>query len=82
MSEGAELLALRGATKFLKEDQPVILSELHPEQLMRVSNCTPAQFVSTLEQLNYRCRDLHGAELTPFVDEGSKVKSVVFLPAK
>jgi FkbM family methyltransferase len=78
--EGAELLALCGGTQLLKEDRPVILSELHPAQLMKVSSCTPAEFVSALEALNYQCLDLHGTELTPFNDDGTEVKSVVFLP--
>jgi FkbM family methyltransferase len=78
--EGAELLALRGATNLLSEDRPLILSELHPTQLQKVSGCTPTEFITTVEQLGYDCHDLHGAELTSFKDEGAKVKSVVFLP--
>ena len=80
--EGAEPLALRGAKHLLQEDRPVILSELHPAQLQKVSGCTPAEFIGTLEQLGYECHDLHGTGLTPSVDEESKVKSVVFLPRR
>lgn len=80
--EGAELLALRGGTQLLKEDHPVILSELHPAQLSRVSGCSLAEFVGMLERLNYTCHDLRGTELTPFKDEAAKVKSVVFLPTR
>jgi hypothetical protein len=51
-------LAFRGARKLLTEDRPVILSELHPSQLMDISRTTPAEFVPEIEALNYRCFDL------------------------
>ena len=35
--EGAEPQAMRGAERLLREDRPVILSELHPYQLQAVS---------------------------------------------
>src|ERR1051325_7247595 len=41
--EGNELLAFRGARNLLIEDRPIILSELHPAQLMEVSHATPAE---------------------------------------
>jgi FkbM family methyltransferase len=75
--EGAELLALRGARSLLKEDQPAIISEVHPAQLRKVSGCTAAEFVNEIEGLNYNCYELDG---TPFRDEGENVKSVVFSP--
>lgn len=73
--EGAEPLAFRGAKRILKEDRPVIISEVHPEQLRRVSACTPREFVGEMEALNYKCYELDG---TPYRDEGERVKSVVF----
>lgn len=73
--EGAELLALRGARDLLKEDRPVILSEVHPAQLRKVSGCSAKDFVSEIEGLNYRCYELDG---TLFRDDGENVKSVVF----
>jgi FkbM family methyltransferase len=78
--EGAELLAFRGAKELLKEDRPVILSELHPEQLSKVSGCTASEFVAELEGYNYRCHELKGSELVPFKEKGSEVKSIVLLP--
>jgi FkbM family methyltransferase len=80
--EGAEPLALRGARRLLQEDRPVILSELHPAQLMKVAGCTPAEFIAELERLNYRCYELLEAELTPYQEDNSEVKPVVFLPAR
>ena len=79
--EGAELLAFRGARQLLKEDRPVILSELHPEQLSKVSGCTAAEFVAELESYDYKCHELRGSDLTPVDVEDPRVKSVVFLPA-
>jgi FkbM family methyltransferase len=78
--EGAELLAFRGAKELLKKDRPVILSELHPAQLSKVSGCTPAEFVAELESYSYQCHVLHGSQLVPFTDEGVEVRSVVFQP--
>ncbi len=78
--EGAELLAFRGAKELLKADRPVILSELHPAQLLKVSGCTAAEFVAELESCNYKCQELKGGELVPLVVEGEEVKTVVFLP--
>ena len=46
--EGAEPLAFRGADALLRADRPVILSELHPLQLDRVSGVTPAQFIAEM----------------------------------
>jgi FkbM family methyltransferase len=78
--EGAELLAFRGAKELLQKDRPVILSELHPAQLLKVSGCTAAEFVAELESYNYKCHELRGAQLAPFTAEAERVKSVVFLP--
>ena len=78
--EGAELLAFRGAKELLKEDRPVILSELHPEQLRKVSGCTAAEFVAELEGYHYKCHELQGPDLVPFSNQGDAVKSIVLLP--
>jgi FkbM family methyltransferase len=78
--EGAELLAFRGAKELLKQDRPVILSELHPDQLSKVSGCTAPEFVAELESYHYKCHELRGSELLPLRIEGSEVKSIVLLP--
>jgi FkbM family methyltransferase len=44
--EGAEPQVLRGAARLLKEDRPLILSELHPTQLERASGITVEQFLA------------------------------------
>ena len=80
--EGAEPLAFRGADALLRADRPVILSELHPLQLDRVSGVTPAQFIAEMGTRGYRCHLLGagvvGEEITDAPNNG--VTSVVFLP--
>jgi FkbM family methyltransferase len=77
--EGAELLAFRGAKELLKEDRPVIMSELHPAQLAKVSGCTAAEFVAELEGYGYKCHELDGTELIPLTSLDDRVKSIVLL---
>ena len=80
--EGAEPLAFRGADALLKADRPVILSELHPLQLDRVSRVTPGEFIDQMHARGYRCHLLGagvpGAEIDDAPTNG--VTSVVFLP--
>jgi FkbM family methyltransferase len=80
--EGAEPQALRGAARLLREDRPVILSEVHPSQLKLVSGITPAAFIAQIAELGYRCHLLGagvpGAEVTDVQTSG--VESVVFVP--
>jgi FkbM family methyltransferase len=78
--EGAEILAFRGAKELLKEDRPVIMTELHPTQLTKVSGCTPAQFISEMETCKYKCHILEGDKLAPLTGNVSDVRSVVLLP--
>jgi FkbM family methyltransferase len=52
--EGAEPLALEGAARLLREDRPVLLSELHADQLARVSGRTAAGFLGEIRALGYR----------------------------
>lgn len=82
--EGAEPLAFRGADALLKADRPVILSELHPLQLDRVSGVTPGEFIDQMHARGYRCHLLGagvpGAEIDDAPTNG--VTSVVFLPAR
>jgi len=77
--EGAELLAFRGARRLLREDRPVILSELHPQQLAKVSGCTVAEFIAEVESYGYKCHELRGSQLALVANDGS-VKSLVLLP--
>jgi FkbM family methyltransferase len=80
--EGAEPLALAGAAQLLRRDRPVVLSEVHPAQLARVSDVSPAAFIAQMAQAGYECRLLGaGVPGQPVQDvPGKGVTSVVFLP--
>lgn len=80
--EGAEPLAFRGADGLLRADRPVVLSELHPLQLERVSGVTPAQFITEMRERGYRCHLLGAGVAGPEIDDAptNGVTSVVFLP--
>ena len=80
--EGAEPLVFEGARRLLAEDRPVILSELHPLQLARVSNVSAPAFIERMRALGYHCHRLGagviGEELADPPAGG--VTSVVFVP--
>jgi FkbM family methyltransferase len=80
--EGAEPLALRGAESILRDDRPIILSELHPAQLQRVARSTPTDFLLEMHSRGYQCHSLEGGRpgqrLTSV--SSSEVRTVVFLP--
>ena len=52
--EGAEPLVLEGAQRLLAADRPIVLTELHREQLERVSGLTSDRFLERLSALRYR----------------------------
>ena len=80
--EGAEPLAFRGADALLRADRPVVLSELHPLQLDRVSGVTPAQFIAEMRARDYRCYLLGAGVPADEIEDAPSngVTSVVFLP--
>lgn len=52
--EGAEPAVLRGAERILREDRPILMSEIHRSQLARVSHTTPDDFARHLSGFGYR----------------------------
>ncbi len=56
--EGAEPQVIRGAMRLLKEDRPIILSELHPTQLERASGVTANEFLDQLRAIGYRAHTI------------------------
>ncbi|HEY2153175.1 MAG TPA: FkbM family methyltransferase [Vicinamibacterales bacterium] len=58
--EGAEPLVLRGADRLLREDKPIILSELHPTQLQRASGMTAEAFLAQIASAGYRAHRVEG----------------------
>lgn len=62
--EGAEPLVFAGAANALKRRKPVILSELYPDQLERVSGKTASQYIRQMEEYGYGCYLLDGSKPT------------------
>jgi FkbM family methyltransferase len=61
--EGAEPQVIKGAARILREDRPVILSELHPTQLDRASGVTADEFLVQIRALGYRAQTIDGAPI-------------------
>lgn len=59
--EGAEPIAMRGARKLLQCQRPIVLCELNPILLEKVSKTTPKAFIDSIEAQGYICHVL-GAE--------------------
>src|SRR5262249_1498866 len=80
--EGAEPLVLRGAATLLIEDRPIVLSELHPTQLARASNCTAASFLEDARRFGYRAHYLEGSNVGPPIERAPDdvLVSFVLLP--
>lgn len=80
--EGAEPLAFRGADRLLRQDRPVVLSELHPWQLGRVAGVTAAEFIGEMAGRGYRCHLLGAGVLGEEIHDAPSdgVTSVVFVP--
>jgi len=76
--EGAEPQVLRGAARVLREDRPVILSEVHPTQLQRASGVTPEAFLAEAHAMGYRAQDLSGAPVERVPAEG--LVSIALVP--
>jgi FkbM family methyltransferase len=55
--EGAELLVLRGATEFLKNNSPIIHCEVHPP-LMKHFNYSVEDFMAHLDKFGYKLERL------------------------
>jgi FkbM family methyltransferase len=54
--EGAEFRVINGGEALLQRHQPIVLSELHPEQLQRVSGVTPRDYIARMADFGYECR--------------------------
>jgi FkbM family methyltransferase len=80
--EGAEPLLLEGATALLRSDRPVILTEVHPEQLRRVSGVTGEEFVARVRSLGYSCHGVETGSPGPVLDRLANlpVLQVALLP--
>jgi FkbM family methyltransferase len=80
-AEGAEPFIFQGAQNLLRQDRPVILSEIHTHELNRVTQHTPRQLIAYMASLGYTCHILeHGQLREEIVDTTDHICSVVFLP--
>lgn len=52
--EGAEMLAMKGGSKTIARNRPIVMSELHPKQLQIVSGVSPAEYIGWFRQQGYR----------------------------
>jgi len=82
--EGAEPLCVKGARKLLERDRPLILSELHPAQLRRVSAWRPGEYLDQMRRLEYRCFIIDGGQIVPLAPEPEpdQVAALLFAPAE
>ena len=81
--EGAEPQVLRGAERILRDDRPVILSELHPTQLERASGITADQFLAQIAAFGYRAHHIEHGSVGAAIGHApaGALVSVVLLPA-
>jgi FkbM family methyltransferase len=54
-AEGAENLILEGGQFFFKTNHPILLTEVHPFQLRRVSGVSAKIFINHLNEIGYCC---------------------------
>ncbi|MGE0814292.1 MAG: FkbM family methyltransferase [Vicinamibacterales bacterium] len=80
--EGAEPQVVRGARRLLAEDRPFVLSEVHPEQLQRVSGTTPAAFLAEMAALGYGVHAVDDGRVGAPMDPAAidRVETVVLVP--
>lgn len=84
--EGAEPLAMGGATETLLKSRPIIMSEINPEVLEIVSSSTPDAYVRWMKDHKYNCFHLTMKGVgAPYnggpLSGGETMINVVFLPA-
>jgi FkbM family methyltransferase len=81
--EGAEPQVIRGAERILREDHPVIVSELHPVQLERASGVTADDFLSQLAALGYRAHAIDRGAIGAPIDRAPAdvLVSIALVPA-
>jgi hypothetical protein len=53
--EGAEMRVFRGAQRTLEDFRPIMLSEISPAMLERVSVSSTQEFFAFFQKLEYRC---------------------------
>jgi FkbM family methyltransferase len=69
--EGGEPGVVAGAQALIAADRPIVISEVHPEQLARVSASTAAAFIDQLGAFGLRPHRIVDGGLGPRVDAGA-----------
>lgn len=81
--EGGEYLVMLEAHEILAETKPIILSEIHSEQLRRVSGVSTAEYIGLMKDMGYRCFEVSESGKTRMEfngDELFEVVNVAFMP--
>ena len=80
--EGGEPRVIAGARDLIARDRPVVVAEVHPEQLQRVSSCSPADFLDQLSALGLRAHRIEGGRLGATIarDAITSVTTIAFAP--
>jgi FkbM family methyltransferase len=65
--EGGEPAVIAGARGLIARDRPVLISEVHPEQLARVSGVSPADFLEAVRALGLEPHRIAEGRLGPRV---------------
>jgi FkbM family methyltransferase len=68
--EGAEPSVVAGARELIARDRPVIVSEVHPEQLARVSSSSPSDYLHQLSALGFEAYRIDDGRLGPTIGAG------------
>lgn len=80
--EGAEPRVVQGASAILRDDRPCVVSEVHPGQLARVADSSPAAFFADLATHGYAAHAIEAGTIGAPIDPASidDVVTVVFRP--
>ena len=84
--EGAEMRVLEGGATTISRNRPIVLSEVYPDQLLRVSGASPSDFFSWFLNHGYRAFVADavrtGEEIDGFPPDWHKeLMNVLFLPS-
>lgn len=81
--EGAEMLAMRGASRILSQDAPLVLSEVHPQQLAQVSQCSWQDYFTFMARHGYEPREISQGEIggPARIDNEHAVYNFAFVPS-
>jgi hypothetical protein len=73
---------MQGAARLLREDRPIVLSELHPTQLDRAAGTTGDSFLSAMRAAGYRAHLVEHGQVGAPLDRAPSgaLISVVLLP--